>query len=53
MKKDFHVFFLFVLFAFFAVNAAWAGNLSLRTDKNGVQYHCCPLKKELNRLESA
>ena len=24
MKKDFHVFFLFVLFAFFAVNAAWA-----------------------------
>jgi hypothetical protein len=24
MKKSFHVFFLFVLFAFFAVNAAWA-----------------------------
>ena len=27
MKKSFHVFFLFVLFAFFAVNAAWAAAL--------------------------
>ena len=32
MKKSFHVFFLFVLFAFFAVNAAWAADVTLQTD---------------------
>ena len=38
MKKSFHVFFLFVLFAFFAVNAAWAATLCpdpLQEDDNG------------------
>ena len=32
MKKSFHVFFLFVLFAFFAVNAAWARQVTLSID---------------------
>ena len=38
MKKSFHVFFLFVLFAFFAVNAAWAATLCpdpLQEDSDG------------------
>ena len=45
MKKSFHVFFLFVLFTFFAVNAAWAGQntiqevVTLSTDnETGEQY---------------
>ena len=44
MKKDFHVFFLFALFLLFAVNAAWAGNLSLKTNKSGEQYIKMPKK---------
>ena len=38
MKKNFHVFFLFALFLLFAVNAVWAGNLTLKTNKAGEQY---------------
>ena len=39
MKKSFHVFFLFVLFAFFAVNSAWAADVTLQTDaQTGEKY---------------
>ena len=44
MKKDFHVFFLFTLFLLLAVNAASAGELSLRTSKKGEQYILMPKK---------
>ena len=38
MKKDFHVFFLFALILLFAANAAWADNLTLKTNKAGEYY---------------
>ena len=49
MKKSFHVFFLFVLFAFFAVNAAWAATLCpdpLQEDANGGCYINLPKEGE-------
>ena len=46
MKKSFHVFFLFVLFAFFAVNAAWAADVTLQTDaQTGEKYVNMPKGK--------
>ena len=36
MKKSFHVFFLFVLFAFFAVNSAWAYDVTIDNKTGGT-----------------
>ena len=44
MKKDFHVFFLFSLFLLFAVNAAWAANVTLQTADDGTKYVYMPKK---------
>ena len=38
MKKSFHVFFLFVLFAFFAVNTAWAYDVTVANVDGGSVY---------------
>lgn len=38
MKKSFHVFFLFVLFAFFAVNSAWAYDVTIDNKTGGSVY---------------
>ena len=53
MKKSFHVFFLFVLFAFFAVNAAWAATLCpdpLQEDGNGGCYINMPATGETSTI---
>ena len=46
MKKSFHVFFLFVLFAFFAVNAAWAEKTLFTDPQTGERYVYMPDKDE-------
>ena len=48
MKKDFHVFFLFTLFLLFAVNSAWAADVTLQTAADGTKYVYMPDKGKDN-----